>query len=535
MKKKKLLWQKRVDEFFTKGIIDQDQKTALTKMIDSPDDENFTIVEEVLKLSIKEKLSEGLNGGQKEAFCKIIEFLEGPKKDALVLKGYAGTGKTFLVKRIIEYITQTDHKIKVAIGAPTNKAVQQLYRNSPSNSVSLNAYMLEDIFDANSRLVYSTIHKLLGMKEVITDLGEQLFKADSYADSNLSDYNVLVVDEISMLDDKLCDSIMDFSDKLHVIFMGDSAQIPPIKKLNCIPFSKTSKYNFNVIELTEIMRQSSDNPIIKLSFEVRNNLDKDQAVPVITTDINSKGHGVIHFESTTDKDKIKPLLNTYFNTKEFIEDSDYMKVIAWRNKTTNYVNGIVRELLYGVNPDRFLVGEKLIVNKPIFYRDEVRAKHKTYINYKILFTTSEELEVKEVDIFQGLKQEGGFAMNVKYYNLLVTCYNPMKEGLTTKTIEIIHEDSIEEYKMLMNRVKEVALRFHNWVSYFNIQKWNADVTYNYAISAHKSQGSTYTNVLVLEDDLDANWNIVERNRIKYTAVSRAKEKLFILRKNLITV
>ena len=70
-----------------------------------------------------------------------------------------------------------------------------------------------------------------------------------------------------------------------------------------------------------------------------------------------------------------------------------------------------------------------------------------------------------------------------------------------------------------------------WVTYFNILKWNAEVGYNYAITAHKSQGSTYTHVILIEEDMEGNKRTVERNRIKYTAYSRPTNKLFILRKN----
>lgn len=45
------------------------------------------------------------------------------------------------------------------------------------------------------------------------------------------------------------------------------------------------------------------------------------------------------------------------------------------------------------------------------------------------------------------------------------------------------------------------------------------------------QGSTYKNVLILEDDINCNKKTVERNRIKYTVYTRASDKLFILRKN----
>lgn len=535
MSKKKELWQKRVDELLLKEMIEQSAAEGLTQMINSPDDENFTLVEEVLKDSIRKKLSENLNTGQNDAFYKIVDFLENPQHDALVLKGYAGTGKTFLVKRIIEYIAQTDHKKTVAISAPTNKAVNVLYMNSPANAESMHAYVLDDIFDANSRLVYSTIHKLLGLKEVITDDGEQLFQVDSFSKSDLSNYNVLIVDEVSMLDDKLCNEIMKLSKEIRIIFMGDPAQIPPVKKDNSIPFSANHPYNFNVVELTEIMRQKGDNPIIKLSFEIRNNLSKPNPVPTITTELNAQEHGVIFMDSITEREYVKPLLEKYFKTEEFKLNSDYMKVIAWRNKTVAYINKTVREILYGEKPDTYVVGEKLIVNKPIFEKTLVERGRKSYHNWIIKFSTSEEFEVEGISIVEKTMREEHYNLSMKFYRLNIIVDNPMKGGKSKSTIFVVHEDSVADYEQLlaMTKVTAKASRIpKNWVIHFNIQKWSANITYNYAITGHKSQGSTYKNVLVIEEDLDINKKVVERNRIKYTVFSRPTDRLYVLRKNL---
>lgn len=535
-KYKKNLWYKRVEEFYKKQIFTESEKNSLLEMIDSSDNENFTLVELSIKFYIKEKLTSDLNTGQTAAFHEIIDFLENPQHDALVLKGYAGTGKTFLVKRIIEYIAQTDHKKSIAIGAPTNKAVQVLYKDSPKNVESLNAYVLNDIFDANSRLVYSTVHKLLGMKEVISATGEQSFTPDSYNDSVLSNYSYLMVDEVSMLDDKLCNHIMASSKKTGIIFFGDPCQIPPVKCADSIPFSKQSKYNFKVVELNEIMRQKSDNPIIKLSLEIRNNINQPQPVSVLKTELNDKGHGIICMNSVTDKPLIRPLLNKYFNTNAFRLDANYMKVIAWRNKTVSYINNEVRTLLYGKNPATYIIGEKIIVRKPIFHKVVTETKRKKFTNWRILYYTSEELEIKNITIVKKTKDNDNFLLenNLNFYKLNVISLNPMKDN-SINDIYVIHESSIAEYEKILTFAKKEAIlaRMSDyWKKYYDLQKWSANVTYNYAITGHLSQGSTYKNVLVIEDDINMNPNIVERNRIKYTVCSRSSEKLFILRKNL---
>jgi exodeoxyribonuclease-5 len=49
---------------------------------------------------------------------------------------------------------------------------------------------------------------------------------------------------------------------------------------------------------------------------------------------------------------------------------------------------------------------------------------------------------------------------------------------------------------------------------------NKDMDYGMAITAHKAQGSTYTHVFVMENDMDVNWLIKERNQLKYTSFTR---------------
>ncbi len=113
MVKKKNLWKKRLPELIKKGLIDVAQMGTLLEMIESPDRENFILMQELVKTFIKDKLSEGLNTGQTYAFHEIIGFLANPQHDALVLKGVAGSGKTFLVKRVLEYVTQTENLTKM--------------------------------------------------------------------------------------------------------------------------------------------------------------------------------------------------------------------------------------------------------------------------------------------------------------------------------------------------------------------------------------------------------------------------------------
>jgi len=527
-------FKKRIDELINKDMLKPEQEDGMKKMIDSPDEENFEVVQEIIKIKIEDRLVEGLNEDQVIAFKDILAFLNDGTEAAFVLKGYAGTGKTFLVKRIIEYIVSTYPKRRIAITAPTNKAVRVLQADAPFNNNADKGPIFDDIFDAESKLTYSTIHKLLGLKEQITNVGEQLFKPDPSDKSELSKYKYLIVDEVSMLDDLLCVEILKQSMGIKVIFMGDPAQIPPVNRMDCIPFRDKAKYNFKRAELKKIMRQIGEHPVVDASFILRNNLSKSQPIRSLKTDLTADDKGIIYINAETERKTVRPILDKYFNSVEFKDNADYAKVIAWRNKTVDYLNSIIRELLYGKGADKYVVGEKIIAKSAIFKKREGSSRWGN--QWVVDINTSEEMEILEATLTKKKFAEGNYKLYAQVYECKVKIYDANNKDFVINTIDIMHEASAEDHAKLLKRCKTVAIGAKNksaWIAYYNIMKWSADVSYNYAITAHKAQGSTYSNVLLMEEDLDKNPNVLERNRIKYTAYSRPTDKLFILRKNYV--
>jgi exodeoxyribonuclease-5 len=465
---------------------------------------------------LKEALKESLNSDQLSAFEELVDFVNSSyadidQPDAIVLKGYAGTGKTYLVNKVIQYINRRYTARKVAATAPTNKAVK----------------VLSETCSKETKATYITVHKLLGLKEDIDVNGRQKFIA-SNEENMISEFKYLIVDEVSMLNDDLCIELLKYKDKLKIVFMGDPAQIPPVNKEECLPFTvDQGGYNFKVLELKEIMRQKNGNPIIKASFTIRDNLDMAQPITNLRTMVNSNDHGIIWFNSQNQRQLVKDCVKEFFKSSYYEQDPDYIKVIAWRNKTVDYMNKLVREALYGSDVKRFEPGENLIANGPIFARsyDPWNNGYKYRVNYN----TSDEFKISAVRIVQLQFEE-------KYKDAPLISWSGTFWELELEDkfdcLYVVHEDSQESYKELLSQARSQALKQKKksyWVNYFNIMKWSANLAYNYAITAHKSQGSTYSNVILLEEDLDFNRKVVERNRIKYTAYTRAKHRLFILR------
>ena len=458
-----------------------------------------------------------LNGDQRAAFGKLVKYLNNPKdRSVYVLRGWAGTGKTFCVSLLVNYLLSELHYNKnwyrIAVTGPTNKSVRVIRRSS-------------DISDP--RVSSQTIHKLLGLKEKITKEGKQEFVNDPGFQPKISKIKLLIIDEVSMLNDDLFEKIIKHRENIKIICMGDPAQIPPVGKPDCIPFTEelAEEYGIVTIDLKTIMRQKLDNPIISSSVKIRENVRNLSVGIPAETIVNDTGEG-IDFLNLGDPDTRKSIPNiigNYFKSVDFQEDSEYAKIVAWRNKTVATMNNLVRRVIYGEDNvgDKILPGEKLIVNSPYI------------VMGMVLFNTNDEFTVKSFKIKHKRFKVEDLELYIKYYETKVWFLDD-NNTKHQEVLEILHEDSEYEFRKIANILKNIAIqkkgKDKSWIEYYDFLREFADVSYAYCITAHKSQGSTYEVSFVMEDDIDMNWDVIERNRIKYTAYTRASKKLYVLKK-----
>jgi len=466
-----------------------------------------------------------LNEDQLEAFFRIMNFLEAEVQDNeniyLSLEGYAGTGKTYLIKKIASCIRGT-----VALTAPTNKAVKVLANMGAK--------------DENTE--YATIHKLLALRVKWTkprkgsnEEPKQILVRNYKVQPTVNDYDLLVIDESSMLDDDLFIMLdRERQGNLKVIFMGDPAQIPPVNRTDSIPLiaEEREKWRIEHVVLEKNMRQTDDNTILPVAYQIRNRRFENQD-PLLSriSNANVKFYSSLHME---DKREFVRKMLEYFLSGEFKEDANFCKAIAWRNKTVNNLNTMVRTAFYkGKRLQKIMPEERLIADKPIFDRNGeamifttseefvVKEVIETTLEYKLPDKGSELLEQYEMDI-PGTEVTGT-KLNTNIYTFkLYKCLTDIG-----KNIEVLHEDSEKTFWFMMRKLKARK----NWDEYTKMIERFAQVKYNYAITAHKAQGSTYGTVFLIEDDIDTNPKTLERNRIKYTACTRPKDNLFILSKH----
>jgi len=273
------------------------------------------------------------------------------------------------------------------------------------------------------------------------------------------------------------------------------------------------------------MRQKEGNPIIDTSILIRSDLENPSIDTGTQTKISERGEGIeyLNLNSPEIKSKFPSILDSYFNSDRFKEDPEYAKIIAWRNKTVSTMNNLARKVIYGDKSleAKILIGEKLIANNPVIENNE------------ILFNTNDEFSVVNFKVKDSKFSIEDQSIVLQYYETGVSFLNDDGKELVFY-IDILHESSESGFQVIANHLKKTAIekkgKDKSWIKYYEFLRRFADVSYAYAITAHKSQGSTYQAAFVLEDDIDVNINVVERNRIKYTAYTRSSNKLYVLKR-----
>ncbi|MFP4227887.1 MAG: ATP-dependent RecD-like DNA helicase [Salinivenus sp.] len=388
------------------------------------------------------------------------------------LRGYAGTGKTFLVSRLVEQLVEEDCTVTVC--APTHKAVQ---------------VMSEELGEVPVQM--QTLHSFLGLRLQPTDEGEYELVADEARDFT---EGIVIVDEASMVGREEWRHIQEAPFWVQWLFVGDPAQLPPVNE------DPSPALDVPGPTLETIHRQAADNPILELATQIRTRTDERFEGTF------EDGQGVAITDARGDF--LESVLRA-FETEAFAEDATHARVLAYRNKTVRRYNRTIRASRYGPDADRFVEGEWLVATETWFHEGVPR------------LTNSEEVRVKTatVDTFEADDQSEWTTWKLKV--------RTPGRGLT-RTVYVLHEDEHERYEEALARRREQAKQDGSkWSRFFELRERFARVDYAYASTVHKAQGSTFDTVFVDHRDLQA-CRGDERQALLYVAVTRPARRLALL-------
>ena len=395
-----------------------------------------------------------LNDKQKQGLDIAVDRYKR-KERYTVISGYAGTGKSTLVKFIVAALPNINPDEDVIYTSFTGKATQVLQKKGNKN--------------------VSTLHKLL-FESIPKPDGTFFRKPVEFIP-----YKIVIVDECSMVPKELLQRLIKYN--VHIICLGDPGQLPPINKNE-----DNHLLDHPHIFLDEIMRQEAESEIINLTMNIR------------------AGKPLTRYQG-----KEVQVLNKDELTTGMLLWAD--QIICAKNETRIALNNQMRDLLgrsggpqdgdkvicLKNNWDIYSVNDNPLVNGTIGY---LKDSFSTYINLPRQITSDgqpKKLDILTANFISDTEEDYGILNMDKQ---LITTGVP---GLDWKT----------SYKMGRN------WRFQD--------KIPDQFTYGYAITCHKSQGSEWDNVLVIEEGFP--FEKEEHKQWLYTAATRAAKKLVIIKKD----
>ncbi|MEI2423087.1 AAA family ATPase [Arthrospira platensis SPKY2] len=455
-----------------------------------------------------------LNEEQYSAYNSILNFVENQEDHNIItLTGFAGTGKSFLISHLCHKFVELGHS--VCISAPTNKACKVI-----SNFINNGFPTL------SNKVSVLTCARLLGLKaKYDPQLDREIFISDKDNWNQLDKFSIVIIDECSMLSESLYNQFYNFFSNLglicnkKLIFCGDLAQLPPVGEIQSLSFSE----QFQKVNLQTIFRYSG--PILHLSQKIREFQSQNKIIPRFKEDIFDN-KGIFNY----DEDTWFKYLCDYFKSHEYNYNKDFCRALAWTNKEVSNINKYVRKSLYGPKSLPYVPGELLIADSPCLDKPSISSA-------SIILNTSEEFIIDSVSPFSFSNK---LFPDKIWEGYLLNGYN---ESNLPITLNAIHPSFLPDYKKCVDIIRKKVQKNNfkknltpNYVQYYELSRLFHPINYSYAITVHKSQGSTYNNVFINFCDIrkiikinnGSSESLKEMYKLLYVAITRATSNVFFL-------
>lgn len=463
---------------------------------------------------------------QKNAIYKIEEFLLDEKENIMIIEGSAGTGKT----TVITTFQEKRKDLKFIYTAPTHKAVKVLR-------------------DMNRKNTCMTLHKFFNLNLEYKEDGSQYLKSKGvgYLPKNI----ILVIDEISMISEEIYNIIIEQNKilKIKIICLGDRCQLPPIYKIDTVDNEEDEEENLGSLTIETLSPFFIDKKYMSTLEEVKrtSNEDlknlykifKDYTLDENTNNFKSK---LLEFKLLnispnirieTCKNHFTEQINKYINMpKAYV-------ICAKNNTVKEYVKNI-KDRLYPNSQYPFNEGECIYITKYFQFDNSISCnctygdnKKSKFCNQNV-FYTSEEYKIKSSnkltlvsDYFKASYDCYEYEINYELHNgellkIRTVCESSIvlfKKNILVKQNEIkkFLKDNIKESPSIMWR------EFNYHKNYFQ-----TPFTSSLAITAYKSQGSTYNYVFVDGSDIEqCRRTTFLKTKELYTAVTRTSKYICI--------
>ena len=499
---------------------------------------NSEVESEVLRLSTDEEMFDStftfndgttidtpfeLNDQQKIALQKIDDFANDKSKTAITLSGYAGTGKTSLMEMVAKKLGRRHN---VVFSATTHQAAGVLKSKVGKYG-----------FDTR------TVNSLFGIA-IATDMEGTRYDASKKvrieADDKLGYGDVVIIDEASMLSDENYNDVVSIAKMKNakVIFVGDKAQLAPVGQTEVSKVFRDS--NGEVVELTKVER-TGDNAILSEATAIRNgqNFTYESA-------FNAQGQGVAYVTPQS-TDVISSIIETF--TPGLKTNPNYLRILAFTNASVANYNSKVRQSL-GYNGLAPQVGEPMLGYANWGYD---RSRVASGDPYQFVNSRSYKVVATQAPYKSGVRLSDGTICSFDILPLRLE--DSMGEQVIVPFIDI--KNNIQNRNSAKLVAQEKAILWTKWRTAQGMQKSillkninelenflfiNDNLTgdqnnilqakvidFGYAHTIHKSQGGTYTHVIMDDGGIESSRSSAEmKQQLKYVGVSRATDTVTII-------
>lgn len=411
-----------------------------------------------------------LSEDQQKALQEFYLFYTSTTENVFVIAGNAGCGKTTLVNNIIKNLPKFVQSCKllnasvkeygIYLTATTNKAADNLREltNYPRNDVT-------------------TIHSLLGLV-VKTDYQSNKSIVTRKSKHTYVSHSLIFIDEASYIDSHLLQIIFECVDKCKIVFIGDPAQLTPVKSNYCPVFLS----GFKTVTLNKVMRQAENNPIINLALKFRDTVNTDKFFKFKPDNF--------HIQHFNKEDFLKKIEERFS-----IPNWSYScsKVLAWTNACVVDYNNYIQNKVHGKTT--FKVNDYALCNSYVHTKD---------LSYKA----------------NSIVQISSISPDTYSYGVLGNFMS--FDGLTLFNVIFVpksFQDINDALKKAKSECDEDTMRI--------ISETFMDLRAVFACTINKSQGSTYDEVFIDLDNIKKCNQSNQVARMLYVAISRARHHVYL--------
>ena len=469
-----------------------------------------------------------LSPDQESALSKLEAFLASPAQ-VFILKGYAGSGKTTILKGFVEYLDSIEKDF--ILMAPTGRAAKVIRERTGQDASTIHRY------------IYS-FEETVEIKE-----GDSFYYYFKIRNNDDVIGNIFIVDEASMISDAknegeffrfgsshLLTDLISFTRvanlgaKTKIVFVGDPCQLPPVGDSSSKAFEASylsEKFNLDSqeTEMKEVKRQSSESGISEAASKLRKSITAGYF-----NDFNLRSNGI---------DMFNPTYENFLDT--WMAASSPKIIIASKNKTCVDLNLQIRKRIFGESNIPIQKGDIVILGgnnygKGVFNGEFAIVNNVSEnITHRIIPLRGQHpvsLYWRDIElVFPDNEIQNKIVKGKMLENFLSGDNNLRPEETRALYVDFINRhDELDPESAEFN----VAIRQDEFFNCLLLK-------YGYAVTGHKAQGGEWDNVFTVWDNdnredfncfTDKQRSLGKVNlyffRWAYTAITRASKKLYAI-------